>query len=418
MIRITQQSQQNSTIDAIKRNFSELEMSQRRMSTGERIQYPHQNVSGTVNSIYYRTRISAVDRFQENIIDGKERLNVVHDSLGSLSDAVNRAREIAVMGANGVYTKEDRARMAVEVEEMIERAYEVSLAKSKGEFVFSGTSSKTEPFKIFYTQNEELGRSVISGVNYEGDSNSLQRQVETKQYIDVSAPGNQSFWATNSSIMSVRDLSNYTANRDQKIMLDNTAIEIKEGDNLEAIVSRINSSGSDVKASIGELSNNEKIIQLTSNRPHKIMLQDLEGGTVFQDLGLIREGLANYPENNYEPTAVVNGKSVFEAMMFLRDALVSDDIANVGGAALGYIDSALDNILTTQAEVSAKVTRLDQSYRGLDNIKFAATEALSKNEDIDFSEEVVNFNMWQFAHNASLQTAGRLLGRTLLDYLR
>ena len=85
---------------------------------------------------------------------------------------------------------------------------------------------------------------------------------------------------------------------------------------------------------------------------------------------------------------------------------------------MGYIDSSIDNVLTVQANASSKVTRLDMGLTNFEDQKLAIEEALAKNENIDYAEEIVNFNLWQYVHNASLQTAGRLLGRSLMDYLR
>ena len=99
-MRVTEQAQFNRTVSTIKRNYSEMEASQTRLSTGQRVQYPHQNVTATINSIYYKTRMSSVDRYQNNIVDGKERLSVAHDSMSAITEALNRARDLAVQGAN------------------------------------------------------------------------------------------------------------------------------------------------------------------------------------------------------------------------------------------------------------------------------------------------------------------------------
>ena len=135
-MRVTEQAQFNRTVSTIKRNYTELEASQTRLSTGQRVQYTHQNVTSTINSIYYRTRMSSLDRYQNNIIDGKERLNIAHDSMSSITQALARARDLAVQGANSTYSAEDRNKMAMEIEEMLERVYDISKTQSKGEFIF------------------------------------------------------------------------------------------------------------------------------------------------------------------------------------------------------------------------------------------------------------------------------------------
>lgn len=417
-MRVTEQSQLNGTVRSIRMNKSEMTDSQTRLSTGQRVQYPHQNVTATINSIYYRTRMSSVDAYQNNIIDGRERLNVAHDSMSAITEALNRARDLAVQGANSTYGADDRAKMAMEVEEMIERIYDISKTQSKGEFIFSGTSIKTAPFMAFYGHDERAGRSIVKSVIYEGDGNPQNREIENGQLINVATPGNYAFWGTDMEIISTADSSAYIAAEDQDIMIDDMVINIKQGDNIEAVVQRINDANGNVSASIGDLRGGQKVIQLKTGTPHKILLQDLAGGTVLQDIGLVRIGAANNPENNYEPSALVTGKSVFESLIYLRDAMLNDDVGSIGGEALGYIDSSLDNVLTVQANASSKTTRLDMGYNSFEDQKLAIQEALAKNENIDYAEEIINFNMWQYAHNASLQTAGKLLGRTLMDYLR
>ena len=417
-MRVTEQAQYNRAISSIKKNYSEMEASQTRLSTGQRVQRPHENVTSTINSIYYRTRKSSLDRYQNNIVDGKERLSVAPDSMISITQALSRARDLAVQGANSTYSAEDRAKMAMEVEEMIERIYDISKTQSKGEFIFSGTSVKTAPFRALYGHDEKAGRSIIQTVMYEGDANAQNREIENGQYINVGTPGNYAFWGTNMEIISTVDAGNYVASENQDIMIDDMVINIKQGDNIEAIVQRINDANGNVSATIGDLRGGAKVIQLKTSAPHKILLQDLKGGTVLQDIGLVRQGAGNIPENNYEPSAVISGKSLFESLIYLRDAMLNDDVRAIGSEALGYIDSAIDNVLTVQANASSKVTRLDMGYNSFEDQKLAIDEALAKNENIDYAEEIVNFNMWQYAHNATLQTTGRLLGRTLLDYMR
>lgn len=418
MIRVTELTRYNSAVTAIQKNNSELEMSQTRLSTGRRILQPHQNVHATVNSIYYRTRLNAIDRFQSNIADGKERIDISHDSIGETTKVLERIRELAVQSSNGTYTKEDRRNMASEVEELLGRLYDISLTKSKGEYIFSGTSVNSTPFRAFYRQDDNMGREIMVGINYEGDANPQNREIENTQYVDVGAPGNYAFWATNMEIVSGTNTANYIAGSNQKIMIDGVTINIMQGDNIETIVERINDSGVNVKASIGALQGEEKVIQIATREPHKIMLQDLEGGTVLQDIGLIRAGLPNNPENNYAVNATVSGKSVFEVAMFLRDAMLQDDSTAIGSTAIGYIDEAIANATSRQSKMSAMAERLDLAYEHFSMQKVATTGALSRNEDVDYGEESVNFSMWEYVHKASLLTSAKLFGPTLMDYLR
>lgn len=418
MMRITEQSLLNGNVSAIRRNFVEMEQSQRRLSTGQRVQYPHQDVYSAVNSIFYRTRISSIDQFSKNIDDAKGMLDVADGALSSMTQVLQRSRELAVMGANGTLNKDDRLTIALEVNELLERAYEVSMTKHKDEFIFAGAKSTTDPFRTFYQWNETMGKQIMVGVNYEGTGTGKKREIEENQYINATIPGNYAFWGTNSELISGKDASGFVAAGDSKIMIDDTAIAIQAGDNIDAVVEKINAANTNVKAGIAVLRDGSKVLRLESFEPHKIMLQDLEGGRVFQDLGLIREGMGNFPENNYHPSAGVGGKSVFDTLMYLRDSLLRNDEAQVGKTSLGLIDASLSNVLHTQAKLSSSVAHIENSSKALADQKLFVSEAMSKNEDVDYASEIVNFTMWEYAHKASLQTAAKLLQPTLMDFLR
>ncbi|WP_275531887.1 flagellin hook IN motif-containing protein, partial [Brachyspira hyodysenteriae] len=61
--------------------------------------------------------------------------------------------------------------------------------------------------------------------------------------------------------ISTTDASTYIAAEDQDIMIDDMVVNIKQGDNIEAIVQRINDANGNVSASIGDLRGGEKVIQ-------------------------------------------------------------------------------------------------------------------------------------------------------------
>ncbi len=418
MMRVTEQSRYTSTVDSLNRNQLQLEKSQTRLSTGRNIQTTSDNVYGTVNSIYYRTRLTAITQFESNIVDAKERLDVSYSSMGQVVDALHRSRELALQASNGTMTAFDRRVIAAEIEEMIGRVYDVSLTKSKNEYVFSGTNVGSRPFQAFYRQSEEMGREVMVSVSYEGNDYAQNREIEDSQFINVGTPGSYAFWAGNMEIISNTNAAEYIADRNQKIMIDDAIIQIKQGDNIDTIVERINDSGINVKASVGQLGGEEKVIQLQTRQPHKILIQDIEGGSVFQDIGLIREGVPNNSENNYAVDAIINSKSIFEVLIDLRDAMLTNDTATIGSSSIGYIDEAINNVLINQSRVSAIVSRLDMATEHFAMQRVSGTEALAKIEDVNYAEESVIFKSWEFVHQASLLTASKLMNMSLMDYIR
>lgn len=416
--RVTEQSMLNSSVSSIQRNFKSMEASQRRLSTGRRIQSPHENVTGTVNSIYHRTRINMINQYQANIGDAKGRIDVAHGAFDAMNDVLHKARGLAVQGANSTYNHEDRVAMAMEIEQLVRRTHEISNTKYKDEYIFGGDDVKRQPFRLSYSQDDLMGRKVVSEVVYEGDDGQARREVGDNNYIETGIPGHKAFWAQNSEMLAAKDASMYMADRDQTFMIDDTKISISAGDTIEVIADKINGSGGNVKAAVTKKFDGSRVLQLRTREPHRIMLRDLEGGSVLQDIGLVREGMPNDPQANYHPGVDSAGNSTFEVLMQLRDNLLNDDVKQLGSTTLGLIDEALSNTVHNQAKLSATAERLDLMDAQYSKELTSVEEALSKVEDVDYAEEMVEFKMWEYVHTASLQTSAKLLKPTLMDYLR
>jgi flagellar hook-associated protein 3 FlgL len=158
-------------------------------------------------------------------------------------------------------------------------------------------------------------------------------------------------------------------------------------------------------------------IILTSKSPHQIWLEDLEGGTVLQDLGLI-DGSNPEPPNNFAATATVSGLSIFEVVIMLRDDLIKGDVKLIGGRDLEALDSALENILRYRAEVGARVNRLEQHEKRIAWDTTYTKELLAKNESVDVTQAIVDLKWLEAVHAYALRVGAGIIKQTLMDFLR
>ena len=108
--------------------------------------------------------------------------------------------------------------------------------------------------------------------------------------------------------------------------------------------------------------------------------------------------------------------SLIETFDQLIAALESGDEKAVGDM-LGRIDADIDNILRVRAEVGARMNRLELTANRLedDNINF--TKLMSKNEDVDIAEAIMNLMNEMNVYNASLATGAQVIQPTLVDFL-
>jgi len=384
------------------------------INTGKKDRLPRENVVDVTQAMTIHTKIHKIDQYIRNIQDGESERSLVEVKINDTIQILQRVRELAVQGANGIYTEEDRKKIAIEVDQLLRDVILNANSKYKGNFLFSGYQKYTKPFETLEGAVKGINQSMIKEVKYLGDNGKQLREMDSGEYIATGMPGSEAFWGEQFQIYSAVNTANFRITEDQAIMIDGNRIEFKAGDNIYAIMDKINRSPAAVTASV-DIVNGGLVLKTT--KPHKLELADIEGGTLLQDLGILEKGRPIGPDN-YEPTATVITGSVFDILIGLRDAFLQNNQEDIGGRFLGSIDLAIDNLTYHIAETGAISNRLQYLEKRLGDDKIAYTETLTKIEDVDVAEAITNLKMLEFAHETSLASLARITKTTLMDFLR
>jgi flagellar hook-associated protein 3 FlgL len=89
----------------------------------------------------------------------------------------------------------------------------------------------------------------------------------------------------------------------------------------------------------------------------------------------------------------------------------------LGNDILRELDQHLESVLSLRSKVGATSNRIEAMKSLNTSESLHLTELLSKTEDIDFAEKVMQFAMMENTYKASLSTGAKILQPTLLDYL-
>ncbi len=421
MLRVTTNYMANNLSRNLRSHNKELDRIQNQISTSSRIQAPHEDPTGTALLMLYRGKMVEFGRYEKNIEDSNARLNFVDVKLQEVNTYLQSIREQAVKGANGTLTKEDRQKIAIQVEQYLRQIVQTANSKFKGETIFSGFQTNKEPYKLNFGRIQGWGEPLISKVQYEGDVGIHYSEIDRGEYMGINLPGNRAFWASNQRITSQTIATGYMAvstNADlpyQIIKIDSVEIRIDDGDNLQTIADKINKANIAVKAEIDNTTGNDFIV-LQTTRPHQVWLEDDQGSTVLQDLGLIAQG-GNYPPGNYAPSAIVQGDSMFNKLIDLRDALFNNDTNGIN-AGIGGIDEAMDNLRGHIALVGARQSRLEMALERTSKNIVYANDIYSKIQGTDMAKAITDLKNIELSHQAALQVGARIIRPTLLDFLR
>ncbi|MCB1145246.1 MAG: flagellar hook-associated protein 3 [Leptospiraceae bacterium] len=418
MIRVTNLMKNNNLVTTLNRHQADLQKSERELATGSKIQFPSDDPVGAANQMLLRSRTSELEQYNRNVEEAKNRLNLMDGQLDRVGEIFQRVRYLTVQAANGTNSGfELKEAIAKEINQHLHALVDIANVKdSTGRSLFGGSVIERDPFLPVYTHLMTQGidqGNAMTGVQYQGDIQTGVREIERNETMGINLPGNAVFWGTNTSIASNTDSSAYVARGDQTFAIDGVRIEVAAGDTINDIIDKINSAPLEVRAAKGS----QDDIILTSKTPHQIWLEDVEGGTTLQDLGLI-DGSNPEPPNNYNPNATLSGLSVFDVMIMLRDDLIKGDTKLVGGRDLEALDMGLENLLRYRAEVGARVNRLEQHEKRLAWDKTHINEMLAKNESVDVIDSIVQLKWLENVHQYALRVGAGLIKPTLMDFLR
>lgn len=384
------------------------------LSSQNRLQSLREDPLAAGHLVRYKSYLGRIQTFEKNAQVLTDRFALTEGYMDQSLEIMHRIRELAVNGANGTNTPDDLKNMAEEVDELLKELVQNANATGPdGNSLFAGTKTNRTAFDVEMATVAGSSKPRIATVRYNGNVEGNRVEVDEGAYLETSSAGNKVFWSEPQQLFSGRDVSAFRVPQDSVIFVDGKEIALSEGDNVYALVAKINDSGAAVKAEIDPVTFGLNL-QTTDSR--QLWLQDKEG-TVLNDLGLIKDA-TQLPPYNLGDSVRLSGGSLFDSVIALRDAMLSGDQEAIGGRVLGSLDSAVNNLVTRLAESGAQYERATQNIARNSLTALNVTSMISREGDLDFTKAVTDLKMMEYVQQATLSTAGKLYSNTLLDFIR
>ena len=364
--------------------------------------------------VRYQSFLSRVENFEKNALTMSDQFVLREGYMNNSLDVMQRVREIAVTGANGIYTKDDMRDMAMEVDELLkELVQNANAVSSDGNSIFAGTNTKSSAFDVEMGTVQGSAVPLISNVKYNGTIDMNKVEVDERKYLSVDNAGNRTFWAEQQQLFGGRDVSAWQASADSTISVDGVAINIKAGDNVYALASKINDSGAAVRAKIDPVTRG---LNLETTDARQLWLSDVNG-SVLSDIGIIKDA-SQKPPYNIGNSVRVSGGSMFDTVIALRDALLKGDTEEVGGRVLGALDSGIASLVTRIAKSGSQYERAQLNAQRNSATAMNVTQQISREGDLDITKAITDMKMLDYTYQATLSNAGKMFNSTLLNYMR
>ncbi|GEM04734.1 flagellar hook-associated protein 3 [Halolactibacillus miurensis] len=119
---------------------------------------------------------------------------------------------------------------------------------------------------------------------------------------------------------------------------------------------------------------------------------------------------------NVNPANVFS-EELFQSVSDLSNALENDDTAALDSL-IGELDNHINNTVGERADLGARMNRVELIESRLEGQQITARDMMSKNEDADIAEVIMNLTSQEAIHRAALSAGSRVIQPTLLDFLR
>lgn len=414
MQRISSQMNNNNTQSNLRLQESRLNRVNNQIGSQQKIQQLRDDPIAAGHLVRYESYLNRVNNFNKNALTLSDEFTLREGYMTDSLDIMQRVRELAVTGANGIYTKDDMKNMATEVDELLKALVQNANAiSSDGNSIFAGTNLKTTAFDVEMGNVEGSGIPLIQNVKYQGNIDVNKVEIDENKYLVNDNAGNKTFWAENQQIFGARDASSWQASSDSIISVDGVQIKISEGDNIYAVVAKINNSEAAVKASVDPVRN---ALNFSTTDARQLWLSDVEGNA-FNELGIIKDS-TQQPPYNLGDGVRVSGGSLFDTVIAFRNALLSGDQESIGGRVLGSLDQGISNLITRIAKSGSEYERAQLNASRTSKLALDVTSQISREGDLDFTKAITDLKMLDYTNQATLSQAGKMYNSTLLNYMR
>jgi len=152
------------------------------MSSGRRLLRPSDDPIGVVTALRYRSALTEIKAFSANIGEARDWLETTESALRNATTILQRAREVAVTGANGTVAAGSYQALAEEVRSLRQEVILLGNSSHAGRYLFGG-----------YQTVDPAQPPFDAAGNYQGDAGALVREIGPGVTVQINVPGDQAF---------------------------------------------------------------------------------------------------------------------------------------------------------------------------------------------------------------------------------
>lgn len=251
-LRITNSSLTNRFLTNVQAGYQSLAATQEQIATGQRVNRPSDDPLASAEARLRQVDLDQITAAKRSASAATTWLGAQETGLSGVNDVLQRATELTVQGANASYTQSQRNSIAIEIEQLVQRAKQALNSRAGDAYVFSGTATDSAP----YAPGSDA---------YLGDEQAVLRDLGQLSSVQVNPPVAAIGAATPVTLTAKAVLGEGTAaaTPDGRVLdtLEQIAIHLRAGDvgqlgttDLKALKANIDAVGN-ARAAVGAAQN-------------------------------------------------------------------------------------------------------------------------------------------------------------------
>ena len=195
-MRITHRMISDTTIRNMRNNLGRLEELHNSITSGKRLTRPSDDPAAVARTLTYTSDLAAGEVFLRTMDNSMSWMSATDGALNDAGNLLQRARELAVQGANGALTPDDMQRIGAEVDQVLQQMAVNANASLRGQRLFAGQDIDNDPFAV---------SGSLPGYTYSGDAGQMRREYDVNAYLTINTPGEATFAPAFTALMNLRD---------------------------------------------------------------------------------------------------------------------------------------------------------------------------------------------------------------------
>ncbi len=355
----------------ISRNRTEMAQLQNQAATQKRVTKPSDDPVAASRVLFSRTEQRGNEQFIKNLNYARGFLDFSEQSLGELSELVMRAKELALSQANDASgNAQSRRVVAAEVRQLHDQAIQIGNRKLGERFIFGGFKTTEAPF-------DQEGR-------YTGDKGEMKLHIDKDSFLAMNMPGSSVFLGDGFSASGTPERSPQQPTTVEELW----QMQAKEQGRAMQEASQ---------AQIQQAQDQQQ--------------QPVEGRAPAS---------LRVPNVAAEPTEyhrdANDGVNIFNALEKLETSMMANDKYGVQES-LDRLDDALQQVILARTTLGSRVMVIDKALDSLHTIGVDTKTRISQLEDADVFQVISDMNKTESTLQATLQTSGKLVQKSLMDFI-